>query len=141
MGVLEDAIREHLELKRKHGASEEEVERKELEALGPARREFEGPAEEAAADEALERGNQAAEPDEEEPDLFDHEPEPLLEAEPAYDPEPPEQPPLEPAPPEPPAAEPPTTRLPESSPVEGDFAADEEEEPEDERSRRDWDFD
>ena len=27
MGVLDDAIREHLELKRKHGVPEEEVER------------------------------------------------------------------------------------------------------------------
>jgi hypothetical protein len=38
MGVLDDAIREHLELKRKHGASEQEIERQEAEALGPARR-------------------------------------------------------------------------------------------------------
>ena len=37
MGVLEDAIREHLELKRQHGASEEEVERQETEVLGQAR--------------------------------------------------------------------------------------------------------
>jgi len=35
MGLLEDAIREHLELKRKHGASEEEIRRKEAEAFGP----------------------------------------------------------------------------------------------------------
>src|SRR3954468_22837845 len=48
MGVLEDAIREHLELKRRHGASDEEVEQKELEALGPARREFEEAAEETS---------------------------------------------------------------------------------------------
>jgi hypothetical protein len=41
MGVLDDAIREHLELKRRHGATEEEIARKEAEALGPARR---GPA-------------------------------------------------------------------------------------------------
>ena len=39
MGVLDDAIREHLELKRKHGAAEEELERQEEEALGSARRE------------------------------------------------------------------------------------------------------
>ncbi len=39
MGVLEDAIREHLELKRRHGASDEELSRQEAEALGPARRE------------------------------------------------------------------------------------------------------
>jgi hypothetical protein len=39
MGVFEDAIRDHLQLKRKHGADEEEVRRQEAEALGPARRE------------------------------------------------------------------------------------------------------
>jgi hypothetical protein len=39
MGVLDDAIRQHLELKRKHGASEGEVERQEQEALGAPRRE------------------------------------------------------------------------------------------------------
>jgi hypothetical protein len=38
MGILDDAIREHLELKRKHGVSEQEVQRQEEEALGPARR-------------------------------------------------------------------------------------------------------
>ena len=62
MGLLDDAIREHLELKRKHGAPDEELSRQETEALGPARRDFanpeagvEGdavpaPAEDAAAD-------------------------------------------------------------------------------------------
>ena len=43
MGILDDAIREHLELRRKHGASEEELRRQEDEALGPAGR---GPASE-----------------------------------------------------------------------------------------------
>jgi hypothetical protein len=38
MGILDDAIREHLELKRKHGVAEEELQRQEDEALGPARR-------------------------------------------------------------------------------------------------------
>ncbi|HEX8067232.1 MAG TPA: hypothetical protein VF520_12000 [Thermoleophilaceae bacterium] len=38
MGVLDDAIREHLELKRKRGAADDELARQELEALGPARR-------------------------------------------------------------------------------------------------------
>ena len=38
MGILDDAIREHLELKRQHGVPEEEVQRQEEEALGPARR-------------------------------------------------------------------------------------------------------
>ena len=39
MGILDDAIREHLDLRRKHGAPEEELQRQEEEALGPARRE------------------------------------------------------------------------------------------------------
>ena len=38
MGLLDDAIREHLELKRRHGADPSEVERQEQEALGPPRR-------------------------------------------------------------------------------------------------------
>ena len=36
MGILDDAIREHLELKRRLGASEEELELKETEAFGAA---------------------------------------------------------------------------------------------------------
>ena len=39
MGILDDAIREHLELKRMHGASEEELRQQEVEALGSPRRE------------------------------------------------------------------------------------------------------
>jgi hypothetical protein len=38
MGLLDDAIREHLELKRQHGADPDEVSRQEREALGAARR-------------------------------------------------------------------------------------------------------
>src|SRR4051794_26861427 len=38
MGALDDAIREHLELKRRHGASDDEIRQAEAEALGPARR-------------------------------------------------------------------------------------------------------
>ena len=38
MGVLDDAIREHLDLKRQRGAPEAEISRAEEEALGPARR-------------------------------------------------------------------------------------------------------
>jgi len=58
MGLLDDAIREHLELKRKHGADPEDVARQENEALGQGgpRAEFaqpgaepEAPAPEAAA--------------------------------------------------------------------------------------------
>jgi hypothetical protein len=43
MGVLDDAIREHLDLKRRHGASDDEIARAEAEALGPARREVDEP--------------------------------------------------------------------------------------------------
>jgi hypothetical protein len=38
MGLLDDAIREHLELKRLRGADPSEIERAEREALGPVRR-------------------------------------------------------------------------------------------------------
>ena len=38
MGLLDDAIREHLDLKRRRGADPTEVERAEREALGPVRR-------------------------------------------------------------------------------------------------------
>src|SRR3954454_9051996 len=69
MGVLDDAIREHLELKRRHGVAEEELRRQEEEALGPARREV-APAE---TDEA---GNgAAAEHDTPEPELSEALPE------------------------------------------------------------------
>jgi len=77
MGILDDAIREHLELKRKHGVPEEEVERQEEEALGPARREVaqqredaEITADEAAPAAATEDGDSTAG---EEAALFDGE--------------------------------------------------------------------
>ena len=38
MGILDDAIREHLELKRQHGADDDDVERLEKEAFGPPAR-------------------------------------------------------------------------------------------------------
>lgn len=52
MGILDDAIREHLELKRLHGAASSDLERLENEAFGPATRpgdpEFGGAGPEAA---------------------------------------------------------------------------------------------
>lgn len=45
MGLLDDAIREHLDLKRRRGADPAEVERAEREALGPVRRGVEPPEE------------------------------------------------------------------------------------------------
>lgn len=38
MGILDDAIRQHLELKRQHGAGSDDLERLESEAFGPATR-------------------------------------------------------------------------------------------------------
>lgn len=38
MGILDDAIREHLELKRRHGAASEDLDRLEKEAFGPPSR-------------------------------------------------------------------------------------------------------
>jgi hypothetical protein len=61
MGILDDAIREHLELKRKHGVPEEELQRQEEEALGPARREVAQQLEEA---EPAGAHTATAEPDE-----------------------------------------------------------------------------
>jgi hypothetical protein len=54
MGQLDDAIREHLELKRSRGADPTEVAREEQEALGPVRRETEPPARPAPAEPDLE---------------------------------------------------------------------------------------
>jgi hypothetical protein len=63
MGLLDDAIREHLELKRKHGADPQDVARQEQEALGPGQRnEFAQPAAEAPEAPPAEPA-----PDEEEP--------------------------------------------------------------------------
>jgi hypothetical protein len=107
MGLLDDAIREHLELKRRRGADEAEVARQENEALGEARRaEFARPegdegaapdegaaaAEEPAAEAPFDHGeDEAAEApsitdaDEVEPPAFLREPEP--EPEPVAEPE------------------------------------------------------
>lgn len=56
MGLLDDAIREHLDLKRRRGADPAEISRLEQEALGPVRRE---PVQAEAAEQAPEP---AAEP-------------------------------------------------------------------------------
>jgi hypothetical protein len=74
MGLLDDAIREHLELKRAHGADPTEVERQEREALGaPRQAEFAPseapPTDEVAAVAASEVAPaEPAEPVEEEPE-------------------------------------------------------------------------
>ena len=73
MGILDEAIREHLELKRQHGAAEPELAELEGEAFGPAAR----PGETAVADPGAEEAPTTVQPAEtEEPS------EPLPEAEP-----------------------------------------------------------
>jgi hypothetical protein len=53
MGLLDDAIREHLDLKRRRGADPAEIEQAEREALGPVRRGPEFPGEEVAPDDRV----------------------------------------------------------------------------------------
>jgi hypothetical protein len=73
MGLLDDAIRDHLDLKRRRGADPAEVERAEREALGPVRRGVEPPGE---------AGHEAEAPPE---DPADSAPEDAV-TEPGYDP-------------------------------------------------------
>jgi hypothetical protein len=69
MGLLDDAIREHLELKRRHGADPDEVSRQEREVLGSAGggsgelagRDDDGPEPEAAPVDAEEPAPEAEE--------------------------------------------------------------------------------
>jgi hypothetical protein len=61
MGQFDDAIREHLELKRRHGAPAEEVQRQEHEALGPIRRRGD-PEPEAAYETSVAAGAEPTEP-------------------------------------------------------------------------------
>ena len=60
MGLLDDAIREHLDLKRKHGAGEDDLRRQEVEALGPARRDFNADSARTAEPDAAEAAPEAA---------------------------------------------------------------------------------
>ena len=79
MGLLDDAIREHLELKRRRGADAEEVTRQEQEALGaPQRAEFADAAPAAPPADVAEPLEPEPEPDEPAPP--DEEPPPVDEA-------------------------------------------------------------
>jgi len=102
MGLLDDAIREHLELKRRRGADVEEIARQEDEALGdPRSGEFARPDAEAPEDELP--ADDLAPEDEPPPEppaavMYEPEPEPEPEPEAVAPPEPPareEQPWLE----------------------------------------------
>jgi hypothetical protein len=92
MGLLDDAIREHLELKRKHGANPEDVARQEQEALGPGQRnEFAQPEGAAQAPPEAEPVAAPGEPEAEAPPAFE-DPAPvdeLPEGEPGIPEEPP----------------------------------------------------
>ena len=102
MGLLDDAIREHLELKRRRGADAEEVTRQEQEALGaPQRAEFAGAAPAATAEPEAVEDAPAPDPEpvterEPEPDI------PLDQATVEYTPPPPDEPEEREEPPTPP---------------------------------------
>jgi hypothetical protein len=84
MGLLDDAIREHLELKRQHGADPEEVSRQEREALGAARKaEFAKAESQAGGEVEVEAAEPEAEAPVEEPVAAEQEP-----VEPEHEPEP-----------------------------------------------------
>jgi hypothetical protein len=59
MGLLDDAIKEHLDLKRRRGADPTEVERAEREALGPVRRNRESAGASEVEDEQVDAGGLA----------------------------------------------------------------------------------
>jgi len=95
MGLLDDAIKDHLELKRRHGAAEDEVRRQEQEALGPPQR---GEVPEPLSAPSAASAAPASDPVEvplEDPEVEDaaqapeFEPSQPLPAEPAGDPDPP----------------------------------------------------
>ncbi len=98
MGLLDDAIRDHLELKRRRGADPAEVERAEKEALGPVRRQPEGSDDLDYADEPISASESGAGGsdelfyDDDEPLAYEDDLEPDVggwEDAPAHEPEPP----------------------------------------------------
>src|SRR5215208_8101713 len=87
MGLLDDAIREHLELKRRRGADPDEVARQEDEALGdPRSGEFARP--EAADEPEAPPVEEELPPEPPAPAAYAAEPEPEPEPEPEREPEP-----------------------------------------------------
>jgi len=106
MGLLDDAIREHLDLKRRRGGDPTEVARLEQEALGPVRREPEPPAraeERLDAQDPAHHGAVAEEPPQDDAQESPQQEERLFEApEPAAEESAPvaaaEAPPVEPGP-------------------------------------------
>jgi hypothetical protein len=79
MGLLDDAIREHLDLKRRRGGDPVEIEREEREALGPVRRGPEGAEQPPAAppaDEELDPADERFDPSDDDDDRYDYDAEP-----------------------------------------------------------------
>jgi hypothetical protein len=99
MGLLDDAIRDHLDLKRRRGADPGEVERAEREALGPVRRNS-SPSDLAEEDAASPDGGLAYDQDGQDDWAHDSVQDAADEAEDVYD-----EPPLDAGPP-PQSAEP-----------------------------------
>lgn len=119
MGLLDEAIREHLELKRRRGADAGDISREESEALGPVRRDPDGapdPSDTFAPEQSAGEAPEARPPDSDETSVLGtvagaHEP--PSPAPPAYEQsayEPPPAPAYEP--PSPPAHEPPAAARP-----------------------------
>ena len=102
MGLLDDAIREHLDLKRRRGADPAEIERAERDALGPVRRDPVGSGEAEIEHAAMPDGNGGYE----EESAYDH----GFEEPPQFDAPVASEPPVAPPPA---AAEPPVAPPPE----------------------------
>ena len=120
MGVLEDAIREHLDLRRRQGVTDEELRRQEDEALGPARREK--PVAEAAESAEPEGAAETALLEPEDAPVAEAPPTTASTLEPEEELEPAPEPEVAPAPVEDPAPEAveegPPAEHPEAGPVE-----------------------
>jgi hypothetical protein len=104
MGLLDEAIREHLELQRKRGGDPTDLARQEQEALGPAVREADEAAPAAVADPAPAPAPEALEPavpDPEGPPAHHPGPDDTLQPDPEAPPPPAEPEAAAPPPPEP----------------------------------------
>jgi hypothetical protein len=125
MGILDEAIREHLDLKRRQGAGEDELSRLEDEAFGPPSRpgdpDFPEADAEAATGEEAQAAPEAATPAEAPSEEAPVVPEAAEPAAPAAEPEPAEGEAAEPAP-----AAPPTEETPGSAFYDAEAEEDEE---------------
>ena len=91
MGILDDAIKEHLDLKRQHGADDSEVQKLEDEAFGPPARPGEPDFPDTGEEQATGEANGAPEAPTAEPEAGSEDATTLLEPEPVPVPEPPSE--------------------------------------------------